>query len=119
MKKKVLIVDDDRGLTDELKEALESEGLVVTTALDGFKGKELIEKSSYDIVLLDFKMPGPSGMELLTEVIAKKPKAKIFLISGKPFLDKFVNENGLASHVAGVLTKPFDVEELIQKIKLS
>lgn len=114
--KKILIVDDDTELCEELGELLRDEGFSVETVFDGDNGKKEIEKFNYDLLILDFKMPGVNGIEILREMKEKKPACKFFMISGKPHLEKTLQEENLSPLLDGMMQKPFDIETLLAKI---
>lgn len=114
--KKILIVDDDIELCEELGEILQDEGFSVNCFFDGVEGKKNIEKFDYDLLILDFKMPGLNGVEILRELKQKNPLCKFFMISGKPHLEKTLKEENLFYLLDGVMQKPFDIEALIQKV---
>jgi len=118
MNEKVLLIDDDKELSGEISEILESEGYSVQAAFDGDQGERFIRKSRYDIILIDFKLPGMTGVDLLKKVKGLKLSSRIYFISGRPFLEKFVKEEGLSKIVSGCLTKPFDVKKFLEKIKI-
>ena len=115
--KKVLIIDDDAELCEEMSEILKDEGYSVQTALDGDYGEKLIKKNNYDVLLLDFKMPGLNGIDMLKTVKDKKPKPAVFIISGKPFIEKLLEEENLTGIVDGIMGKPFDLEMMLKRIR--
>lgn len=117
MQKKILLVDDDPELCDEMSEILKGEGYFVETAFDGITGDNLIENNIYDVVILDFKIPGLNGVELLRRIKNKSKSSKVFIITGKPFIEKFLEEEKLGGFIAGYMNKPFEIEKLIEKIK--
>lgn len=116
MSRVVIIVDDDTELCEELGELLRDEGFSVETVFDGDNGKKEIEKFNYDLLILDFKMPGLNGIEILKEVKEKKPACKFFMISGKPHLERTLQEENLSPLLDDVMQKPFDIEALLEKI---
>ncbi len=65
MIKKLLIIEDDKDMCDELKETLTDLDYHVQTAFDGLTGKKLIEKNKYDIIVLDLKIPNFDGYQIL------------------------------------------------------
>jgi DNA-binding response OmpR family regulator len=91
----------------------------VQVAFDGYQGESMIRNSRYDIVLIDFKLPGTTGVELLKRVKVSSPDSKFFLISGRPFIEKLIKKEGLSKTVSGYVKKPFDVEKFLEKIKIS
>jgi len=65
MAAKILIVDDDQDLCDELSEVLSDNGYLVETASNGMDGQACIKKNRYHVILLDYRMPGLSGVDVL------------------------------------------------------
>lgn len=117
MPRRILIVDDDSEFCAEIAEILRDEGYFVDIAADGLQGASRINAGSYDVVLLDFKMPGLDGVELLKKIKAKNKDSKVFLVSGRPFLEKITNELAPSQLADAVFSKPFDVGLLLSKIR--
>jgi len=117
MSKKILIIDDDPELCEEMAEILESEGYLVDNASDGVKGMELLWKNIYHVFLLDFKIQGMTGIDLLKEIRKKDPKAAVFFVSGRPGLDAILAAENLSDAVKGIIEKPFDSQLLLEKIE--
>lgn len=124
--KKILLVDDDEELCDELAGILEEEGYAVTTAFEGMQGKKLLEKNSYDLVLLDIKMPGISGLEMLKYAKDRKAPGKFVLITGGVAADTASNtikvavaeqDQAIVKLADGIIGKPFDVIDILNKIQ--
>ncbi len=118
MNEKVLIIDDDKELSGEMAEILETEGYSVQAAFDGEQGEHFIRKSRYDIILMDFKLPDITGVDLFKKVKKLCSSSKVFFVSGRPFLEKLIKEEGLSKMVSGCLTKPFDVKKFLERIKI-
>lgn len=116
-KKEVLIVDDDIDLGESVAELLESEGYGVTFISDPFKALEAASARKYDFMIIDFKMPGMDGLELTKNIVSKKIKTKILVISGKPFVKKLFTESGMDSAVTEFISKPFKCEHLIEVLE--
>jgi len=114
--KKILIIDDDAELSEELAEVLGAEGYPVENISDGFRAVKMLEKNGYDIVLLDFKMQGITGLDILKEIRAKSPSAAVFFVSGKPGLDAILEEADMAAAVDAIIEKPFDPQTLLDRI---
>lgn len=119
MPEKILIVDDDKELSDEVAEILQGEGYIVESAYDGDQGEALLKANKYDIILLDFKMPGLSGVEMVKSARQNCPTSRIFVVSGRPFVEKELQENGALGSITGYVAKPFDISTLLKKIKES
>ena len=78
----ILIVDDDRYQIEILKCALEEEGYAVDVAYDGLEGERLAENGSYDLIILDVKMPGKDGFAVCRSLRQKHIKTPISMLSG-------------------------------------
>ena len=64
----ILIADDEVFIREGLKEALQKPSFTIDLAADGYQAREMLAARQYDLVFLDLRMPGPSGMELLAKV---------------------------------------------------
>ncbi|HAF96335.1 MAG: hypothetical protein A2X34_04610 [Elusimicrobia bacterium GWC2_51_8] len=116
-KKRILIIDDDAELGEEMAEILEAEGYSVEKVSDGLKGIELIRKNIYNVFLLDFKIQGMTGIDLLKIIRKKDPKAAVFFVSGRPGLDAILAAESLSDEIKGIIEKPFDSELLLEKVR--
>lgn len=114
MPKKILIVDDDISVSNSLAMLIREEGYLVDNTSDSAEGVLLIEKNWYDVCLFDFKMKGLNGADLLKTVKNKNPRCAVFIISGTLDIDTL----RAGSLAAGIISKPFHIEELFQKIKV-
>jgi DNA-binding response OmpR family regulator len=114
--KRILVIDDDVELCEELTEALRAQGHCVENTSDSSNGVELIKKNTFDIVILDFKMPGLNGIDLLRKVKTSSSQTSVFLITGRPFIEKLLEKEKVADLVAGFIKKPFNDKVLFEKI---
>jgi CheY-like chemotaxis protein len=126
MNKRVLIIDDDEELCEELNEIFRGEGLDVGIAHNGAVGRDLMERHAYDVVILDLKLPGMRGSEVLKLIKGNEPDQKVIVLSAKPFgqdatypsSSSSLDEDELVFHCAdAVMKKPVKVEDLIEKVK--
>jgi two-component system response regulator ArlR len=117
MSTRLLIIDDDVDLSDGLADLLRDVGYVVETANDAHRGLSLLEANGYDVVLLDIKLPGMTGIQFLERLRARPPKGRIFIMSGAPDAAERLAAGGLTHMAAGVIQKPFDVEDLLRRIR--
>jgi DNA-binding response OmpR family regulator len=126
MKKKILIVDDDEEICDELSEILRDERFLVEVVYDGLKASPMIEKGGYDLILLDLKLPNLSGFELIKMIQEKKILSRVLVLTGRPLLNKKAlkefalqneEEEKILKLADGIINKPFDVKALLNKIK--
>jgi DNA-binding response OmpR family regulator len=117
VKRKILFIDDDKELSEEMVDLLAAEGCQVQVAFDGLGAEKLIKKNHYDVILLDIKMPVLNGADLLKRIKKISLKSKIILISGKPFLEKEIKKQGLLPMIRCFISKPYDVKILLNSIK--
>lgn len=114
---RVLLVDDEERFVLNLARLLEFRGFKVSTALDGFKALEALEKKDegFDVVVLDVKMPGMDGITTLGKIKKKFPDIEVIMLTGHATL-----ESGLQCIREGAfdyLMKPCDIEDITKKIK--
>lgn len=109
-KRKLLIVDDQMGIRILLEEVFESEGYTTFQASNGKLALEIVEKESPEMVLLDMKIPGMDGLEILKRIktISKDIKVIMMTAYGELAVIKETTELGALMH----FTKPFDIDEL-------
>jgi DNA-binding response OmpR family regulator len=126
MLKQILIVDDDREMCQEMSEIFRDEGYLVETALDGQRGRELLEKNCFDLLLLDLKMPKINGLQLLQIVKENEAKTKVIIITGSLFVTRFLRQEAVASAhpkeyilklADKIMNKPFDIEALLSEAR--
>ena len=117
MHKKILIVDDDTGVSNSLAMLIREEGYLVDNTSDSGEGVLLIEKNRYDVGIFDYKMKGLSGIDLLKMIKNKNPRCAVFIISGTLDIDTLRADKNIGSLAAGIISKPFDIEALFQKIR--
>ena len=116
MHKKILIIDDDSGVCNSLAMLLRSEGYSVDATTDSGEGVVLIEKGRYDVYLFDYKMKGLNGKDLLKITKNVNPQCSVFIVSAMFNLDELCKKEIKSGLVTDVISKPFDVEELLQRI---
>ena len=107
---KILIVDDDESLMHFLKRFFSKQEYGVKTCNDGRRAIELLEKEQFDLILLDYKMPGLSGLETLKEVRKSQIKTPIIIMTAYGTTETAIEAMKLGAY--DYLLKPFDREEL-------
>jgi DNA-binding NtrC family response regulator len=117
MPKKILLIDDDVQLCEEVAEMLRDEGYFVDNTSDEDQAEELIKNNIYDICLLDYKLPRLTGIELLKKIKQINPRCAAFIVSGRPFIEKIIEEENVSWLVSGIIEKPFRIKDLLDKIK--
>lgn len=110
MKRKLLIVDDQNGIRVLLKEVFNSDGYETFEASAGRVALEILEKEKPDLVLLDMKIPGMDGLEILKRMKKIDPDIKVIMMTAYGELDmiKQASELGALTN----FTKPFDIDDL-------
>ena len=115
MPRKILIVDDDKGIVEVVKIALTKKGYEVFTASDGNEGLEMVKANSPDLILLDVVMPEMNGYEFLRALKALEGKAltPVVMVTAKEEMEELFKFEGVKEYIV----KPTDPSELIQKIE--
>jgi len=112
---KILIVEDEKEITDGIKAILEKEGFFTDVAYNGKKGLECIENNIYDLILLDIMLPFMSGLEVLKEIREEGNQTPVILLTAKSQTDDKIT--GLDTGADDYMTKPFDSGELLARIR--
>lgn len=107
---KVLLVDDETIVRDSLSEWLNDAGYEVIPAEDGYKAIEIIKNRRADVLVVDLKMPGLDGIEVLKEVKNIAPNVEVIIITAYGNVDNAVE--AMKSGAADYLMKPFEPENL-------
>lgn len=114
---KILIVEDEKSISNILENILSDEiqGSEITIAENGLDAYKLIEKSDFDLIISDIKMPKLSGNELLTQSLYIKPESVFLMISGHADIETAVSclKNGAYDFIS----KPIDINRLITSVK--
>ena len=111
----ILIVDDEKIVRDSLFHWFEEEGYNVDTAEDGESALKKYEKNKYDLLLLDMKMPGMSGIDLLTKIKSIDKEALVILITAFASVPTAIT--ALKQGAYDYVTKPVDPDELTHLVK--
>ena len=112
---RILIVEDNKRLSDSLRMNLEDDGYAIDAAYDGLDGEEMALMSSYDVIILDIMLPEKDGLAVCRELRNKRVSTPILMLTARDALDYRVS--GLDSGADDYLVKPFEVEELRARIR--
>ena len=112
--KKILIIEDDPELNQNLKDALIAENMHVETVYDGLLAERILIKSHFDCILLDINLPGKNGFELAKDFRTHNTSTPILMISAFSELEDKIQ--GYEMGADDYITKPFYMRELILKI---
>lgn len=119
MAKNILVIDDDKLIAITLRRLLTREGYNVATALNGVRALALIQKSDFDLIMSDIKMPGMDGIETVKKIRDyltqnnKKPVPEIFITA---YAKEEVYKKALNLKAAGYIEKPFDIKTLLESV---
>lgn len=112
---RILIVEDEDGLSGAIRDWLEDELYVVSIATDGLSGLDKLQSESFELILLDWMLPGLSGIELCKMFRKNGGKTPILMLTAKSTLA--AKEEGLDSGADDYLTKPFNMRELSARVR--
>jgi two-component system response regulator ArlR len=113
---KILIIEDEIGISNFLKQGLEEEGYEVMIASDGLSGLQLAMKKSVDLILLDWMLPKLSGLEVCQKIRTKDTTIPIIFLTAKDTIQETII--GLKAGANDYIKKPFSFEELLELIKI-
>lgn len=115
---RILLVEDESAISGFLKEGLEEEGFAVDVADNGKRGLELALDfiNEYDIILLDWMLPGISGIEICRNIRKVNQQVPIIFLTAKDTVDDTIF--GLETGANDYLKKPFAFEELLARIRV-
>ena len=108
---KILVIDDERGIRNTLKEVLEYEGHQVEPATNGTEGLELFAAGNFDLVLCDIKMPEMDGIEVLEKMNESHPDIPVIMISGHGNIDTAVE--AIKKGAYDFIEKPLDLNRIL------
>lgn len=111
---RVLLVDDEPMLLEELQEALELDDFNVVTAESVCRAEEIFEREIFDVVVTDLKMPKRGGLELIASLKPKRPDTLFFVVSGHGA--KTNRETAESLGATDCFDKPLDVDKLVDAI---
>jgi len=106
----ILVVDDEETIRDSCQQALARKGNKVEVAEDGSKALALLEKESFDLVILDLKMPGLNGMEVLKKIKKDDPEVIVVVITGFATVESAVEAMKMGAY--DFIPKPFTPDSL-------
>jgi FixJ family two-component response regulator len=115
--KPILIVDDEKNIRLALSMSLETLNIPVETAASGEEALERLAQGGYGLMLLDLRMPGLGGMEVLRQVTQERPETKVIIITAYGSIDLAVEAMKLGA--VDFLQKPFDtaqVRDMVRRI---
>ena len=112
---RILLVEDNRRLSDSLRLTLEDDGYAVDVAYDGLDGEEMGLMPVYDVIILDIMLPGKDGFEICRALRNQRVCTPILMLTARDALSDRVT--GLDTGADDYLVKPFEVDELRARIR--
>ncbi len=111
----VLVVDDEVEFLETLVKRLKKRKLAVVGVTGGEAALERLQESPTDIVVLDVKMPGMSGLDALREIKKRHPRIEVIMLTGHASMEVAIE--GMDIGAFDYLMKPIDIDELLYKIQ--
>ena len=108
---RILIVDDEEELVSALKERLNLRGFQAQGVTTGSAALEFLEREECDVVLLDVKMPGLGGLEVIRRIKDMRPRLQVVLLTGHGSVKSV--EDGMALGAFDYLMKPVKIDSLV------
>ncbi|MEO3705355.1 two-component system response regulator RppA [Trichormus azollae] len=112
---RILLVDDEAELTDPLSRVLIREGYIVDAAYNRINGSQLPQTGTYDLLILDWMLPGKTGLEICQELRRQAKITPVLFLTAKDTLDDRVQ--GLDAGADDYLVKPFELRELLARVR--
>jgi DNA-binding response OmpR family regulator len=112
---RILIVEDEPGISDFLRRGLEAEGYEVACSADGTEGEAQALSGRFDLVLLDLMLPGRDGLEVLASIRRTLPALPVILLTARGQVSERVE--GLDAGATDYVTKPFSFDELAARVR--
>lgn len=110
-KTKILVIDDEEVVRRSVTRVLDDEHCKVEQAGNGAAGLQALERQGFDVVLLDLRMPGMDGIEVLGQIKSRWPKTEVIVITGYPALDTAKQAIRLGAY--DYLAKPVGCDEVV------
>lgn len=112
---RILIVEDEKALANNLRRGLSEEGYSVDVAYDGEEGGFMAETEPYDLIILDIMLPKKDGIAVLKNLRKEGIKTPVLMLTAKDAVSDKIR--GLDSGADDYITKPFDFDELLARVR--
>ena len=117
MGKSILVIDDETMILDAIRIIFEDMGIEVRTTSDPAEGARDAVENDYDLVLTDIRMPVMNGAEIVEAIRARKPDARVLVITGYP--NDPLADRAMKAGAIGLLRKPFEITTILDWLKRS
>ena len=112
---RVLVVDDEADFLTTLVNRLRKRNLEVSGVASGEKALGLLDKEPFDVVILDVKMPGMDGVDVLREMKRKWPPVEVIMLTGHASIESGIE--GMKLGAFDFIIKPMDIDDLVDKMR--
>lgn len=112
---KILLVDDEADFVETMTKRFGIRKMPVTSASSGAEALQLVEAQDYDVVILDVRMPGMDGLEVLRQIRLKRPLTEVIMLTGHASLE--AGMQGMSLGAYDYVLKPADFDELLDKVR--
>ncbi len=113
--KNILVVDDDKSVRTTFSSILRKEGYRVTAVENGYEAIKAIDEESFDLALVDLRMPGLDGIEVLEKIKSRRPETRVIIYTGYGSVTTAVE--AMRKGAADYLNKPFSPDDLKAGVK--
>lgn len=113
---RILVIEDEKGIANFLRDGLTEEYFAVDIAYDGKSGLQMALSNEYDLLLIDWMLPGLSGIEIVRDIRKVNPVIPVIFLTARDTIDDTVF--GLESGANDYIKKPFQFAELLARIKV-
>ena len=113
---RLLVIEDEKGIANFLRDGLTEEYFAVDIAYDGKNGLQMALSNDYDLLLVDWMLPGLSGIEIVREIRKNNPNLPVIFLTARDTVDDTIF--GLESGANDYIKKPFQFSELLARIKV-
>jgi DNA-binding NtrC family response regulator len=114
---RVLLIDDEEAFLASMRKVLARRGFEVVTATSGEEGLELLKDHDVDVAIVDLKMPGLGGLEVLSRIKREKPAVEVILLTGHGDIASAIE--GMPQGAFDYLLKPYEPDELALRIEVA
>lgn len=111
----VLVVDDESVVCERLSDYLEKHGLVVESFTDSQQALDRLQDKTFDVIVTDLKMNGPTGMDILVAVKSRTPRSEVIIITGYGSFETMRGAEAVG--VSAYICKPFKMADMYTLIK--
>jgi len=111
----ILLVDDETDFVETMTKRFGIRKMPIATASCGAEALKLVDEQDFDVVILDVRMPGMGGLEVLRQIRAKRPLTEVIMLTGHASLDAGMQGMNLGAY--DYVLKPADFDDLLDKVR--